>query len=164
MATVGATTNIGRRAVRTRRDSILRSAVGLSVIDMIMSLSITAIAAGAAVPTVSRWAGMEQLRRSAIGLSGDLVRARSMAISRNRMVRVRVTGTGAYALESSSDGTNWASLGALSLPKGITAASGSEVRFDRRGFPTVRDTLTLSNTASQSRSVSTSAMGRVVVN
>lgn len=157
-------TDIARRAKRNARPWILRSAAGLSVIDMIMSLSITAIAAGAALPTISRWAGMEQLRRSAVGLSGDVVRARAMAISRNRIVRVRVDGTGSYVLESSADGTTWASLGSLGLPKGITATTGSEVRFDRRGFPTVRNSLTLTNAASQTRTVSTSAMGRVAVN
>ena len=130
---------------------------------MIVSLSLTAVTAGAALPVMSRWAGGQQLRRGAAGLSGDLARALSMAISRNGHVRVRVTGAGTYTLESSSDANSWTPIGSVALPKGISAASGSEVRFDRRGFPSVRDVLVLADASNETRSVRTSAMGRVSV-
>jgi prepilin-type N-terminal cleavage/methylation domain-containing protein len=137
---------------------------GFSLVELVVVVALAAIIGLIAVPKVSVLYAEYQLMSASGQLAFDVVRARMQAVGQNRFVHIKMLNSTQYACESSTDGSNWLNRVTTNLPKGVTSSTTSaEVRFDRRGFPTVNTSITVRNTISQTKTISTSLIGRVTV-
>lgn len=155
----------GAHASRRRGFGRLASQAGLSVVELVAGLTLVSVVAGTAVPAINRWYGQNELLRGADAVKMDVSRARMKAVSMNRHVRIRILGTKTgYVMESSSDGTTWSGATTIDLPPGVRIDNtGAVVQFDRRGFATRLDSITIANVQNKTLSVSTTSTGRVRV-
>jgi len=156
----------GRAQVARRRPfARLASQAGLSIVELVAGLSLMTVIAGTAVPAINRLYGQNELLRGADAVKMDVSRARMKAVSMNRYVRIRIAGTKlAYVMETSSDGTTWTNATTISLPPGVRIDNtGAVVQFDRRGFATQADSITIANVQNKTLSVTTTSTGRVRV-
>jgi len=154
-----------RAAGRRRGVARLVSQAGMSVVELVAGLTLVTVVAGTAVPAINRWYGQNELLRGADAVKMDVSRARMKAVSTNRHVRIRVLGTKtAYVMETSSDGTSWTSPSTIALPSGVRIDNtGSIVQFDRRGFASRMDSITIANVQNKTLTVATTSTGRVRV-
>jgi Tfp pilus assembly protein FimT len=140
-----------------------QTARGFSLIGVIVAMQISLMAALIAAPRVSALYGEYQLMSASNLLAFEVARARMQAVGKNRIVRIRMASPTQYVRETSTNGTTWTGQVTAKLPTGVTASSPAEVRFDKRGFPTVNDSITVTNRISQSKTVSTNLVGVVSV-
>ncbi len=155
----------GAHAARRRPFARLTSQAGLSIVELVAGLSLVTVIAGTALPSINRLYGQNELLRGADAVKMDVSRARMKAVSMNRYVRIRVSSTKvAYVMETSADGTTWANATTIALPPGVRIDNtGSVVQFDRRGFATQADSITIANAQNKTLSVTTTSTGRVRV-
>ena len=141
-----------------------RSQRGFSFVELVVALVFAAILGLMAAPNVGALFAKYQLMSASNQLGFDVARARMQAVGRNCFARIKMQNATQYARETSTDGNTWSNRVTTNLPKGVTAAPTSgEVRFDRRGFATVNNSIALSNTAQQAKTVRTSLVGQVSV-
>ncbi|MFM7144480.1 MAG: Tfp pilus assembly protein FimT/FimU [Alphaproteobacteria bacterium] len=155
----------GAATARRGRFGRLASQAGLSVVELVAGLTMVSVIAGTAVPSINRWYGQNQLLRGADAVKMDVSRARMKAVSTNRYVRIRIVGTKtSYVMESSADGTTWSNATTIALPPSVRIDNtGAVVQFDRRGFATRSDAITVANVQNKTLSVTTTSTGRVRV-
>jgi len=131
-----------------------KSVRAFTVIELLVTLSILAIAMGIAIPLLPNrpyalWAAQQQLL-------ADLRLTRSDALTKGDHFRVRVTSTTEYAeYRMSLVGANWVEnatpVRSRTLPSGVTLATGvvgNVFEFDTRGLmlnPGAATTLTLTD-------------------
>ncbi len=118
-----------------------------------------------AVPNMNAFFTKYQLLSASNQLGFDIARTRMLAVGRNCFARVKMQSATQYNRETSTDGTTWTNRGTTNLPKGITASpTTGEVRFDRRGFATINNTIAVNNSSYQvGKTVCTSLVGGVSI-
>ena len=108
------------------------TAAGLSLIEVLMALSLTMAAAGAAVPAMLEVDRAMKLRAAASFVTGYLQHARVSAVTRSRPVGVRFTDLGGdYAIGSFADG-NGNGIRTAEIATGVDAAIDPEQRLSAR--------------------------------
>jgi Tfp pilus assembly protein FimT len=141
-----------------------RSQHGFSMVELVVALEFGLILGLMAVPNMSAFFAKYQLMSASNQLGFDIARARMQAVGLNRFARIKMQNATQYARETSTDGTTWSNRVLTTLPKGVTAApTTGEVRFDRRGFATINNSIALSNSVLQVKSVTTTVVGQVSI-
>ena len=137
---------------------------GFSLVEVVIVLQLTAIAAFIAVPNMSAFFARYQLMSASNQLGFDIARARMQAIGQNQSVRIRMLSGTQYVRETSKNGNPWSNQLTRSLPRGVTVTTTSaQVGFDRRGFATVNNSITVSGGVQQLKTVMTNVIGRVTI-
>jgi Tfp pilus assembly protein FimT len=137
---------------------------GFSLVELVVALGFGLILGLMAVPNMRAFFAKYQLMSASNQLGFDIARTRMLAVGRNCFARIKMQSATQYNRETSTDGTTWTNLGTTKLPKGVTAAPTSgEVRFDRRGFATVNNSIALSDTTQQAKTVCTTLVGQVSI-
>jgi Tfp pilus assembly protein FimT len=137
---------------------------GFSLVELVVALEFGAILAVMAVPNVNAFFARYQLMSASNQLGFDIARARMQAVGHNRFVRIKMLSGTQYAREESSDGSTWSNQVTTKLPSGVTSTTASaEVRFDRRGFAAINNSIVVKNSLQQPKSVVTSVVGRVSI-
>ena len=141
-----------------------RSQHGFSLVELVVVLEFGAILGLIAVPNVGALAAKYQLMSASNQLGFEIARARMQAVGQNRFARIKMQSATQYARETSTDGNTWSNRVTTNLPRGVTAAPTSgEVRFDRRGFATINNSIALSNSIQQGKTVATTLVGQVSI-
>ncbi len=137
---------------------------GFSLVELVVVLEFGAILGLIAVPNVGALAAKYQLMSASNQLGFDIARVRMQAVGQNRFARIKMQSATQYARETSTDGNTWSNRVTTNLPKGVTATPTSgEVRFDRRGFATINNSIALSNSIQQAKTVATTLVGQVSI-
>ncbi|HEX7407468.1 MAG TPA: GspH/FimT family pseudopilin [Candidatus Binatia bacterium] len=138
---------------------------GFSLVEVVIVLQLTAIAAFIAVPNMNAFFARYQLMSASNQLGFDIARARMQAIGQNQSVRIRMLSGTQYVRETSKNGSPpWSNQVTTSLPRGVTVTTTSaQVGFDRRGFATVNNSITVSGGVQQLKTVMTNVIGRVTI-
>ena len=140
------------------------SQFGFSLVELVISLQFAAIVALIAAPALSSFSAQYQLMGASNQLGFEIARARMQAIAQNRFIRVKMSGATQYVRQISVDGSTWSTQMTSTLPSGVTSTTTSaEVRFDKRGFATVNQSIVVSNTLRNAKTLSTSIVGRVTI-
>lgn len=95
----------------------LRAQRGLSLLECLMALAITAIATGATLPAFQATLELRRLEGAAAQLHTDLQLARSEAVARNRTLRIsygQLSGASCYVVHTGSAGA--CTCGAMGAP------------------------------------------------
>jgi prepilin-type N-terminal cleavage/methylation domain-containing protein len=140
----------------------LRAQRGFSLFETLMAMLIASILVVVAVPKIGDFWTQYRLAGASNELAFEIALARMQGIAQNRYARVRISSTTQYVRETSSDNTTWTAQATTPLPAGLTASSG-EVRFDKRGYATVTNSITLTNTLSKTKTLATNILGRVTI-
>lgn len=141
-----------------------RSQHGFSLVELVVALVFAVILGLMAVPNVNALFAKYQLMGASNELGFDIARARMQAVGQNLFARIKMQSATQYVRETSTDGTTWSNRVTTNLPKGVTAApTTGEVRFDRRGFATVNNSIALSNSLHQAKTVTTTVVGQVSI-
>ena len=140
---------------------------GFSLIEMVVVLALSSIAALIAVPRMSAFHAQFQLAGAANQLAFDIARARIQAIGQHKCVRILMTGTTQYVRQTSAAtsatacSTTWTTAQTMTLPTGVTSAgSARQVCFGERGLATVNDAIAVSNSLSRTKTIATSLIGQ----
>ncbi|MCJ0765185.1 GspH/FimT family pseudopilin [Variovorax terrae] len=147
------------RAARRRAPSR-----GFSLIELMVGVTLLAIALTMAAPSFSEWIRNTQIRSTAESLQNGLQFARAEAVRRNTAVRFQLTSSLDNACVLSTTGTSWVvNLTSSTSPatQCATALSDSTTPFLLQLSPTVTTASSISMTASQS-AVSFNGLGRQV--
>jgi Tfp pilus assembly protein FimT len=139
----------------------LRTQRGFSMFEIIMSMGFAAILVVLAVPRVNDFWTQYRLMGASNQLALEISLARMQATAQNRFARVRVQSA-QYVRETSTNGTDWTAQATTTLPNGVTA-SAAEVRFDKGGYATINNSITVTNTLAKTKTLATSILGRVTV-
>jgi type IV fimbrial biogenesis protein FimT len=109
---------------------------GLTLIELAVALTITAILLGAGVPSFVSWIRNTHIRTTAEAFQNGIQLARAEAVRRNRPVRFQITDTLAADCIRSTTGTNWVvSLNDIDA----TAAKCDSTPTDPPALPAVPD-------------------------
>jgi Tfp pilus assembly protein FimT len=156
-----------RHVVSTRqpdRQCALRRQHGFSLFELLIVLEFSIVAAFVLVPKVYALCAEYQIMSASSQLGFEIVRARMQAVGQNTYVRVRMVSDTQYARETSTDGTTWTSQLVSKLPSGVTTTTTTaKVAFDKRGFATANDSVSLNTTLNKIKTVATSVIGRVTI-
>lgn len=137
---------------------------GFSLVQLVVTLQFASIVALMAVPNVNATFAQYQLMSASNQLGFDVARARMQAVGQNRFVHIMMLSDSQYARETSADGNTWSNRITTDLPKGVTTTTTSaEVRFDRRGFTTVNQSIIVKNRLQQQRTIQTSVVGQITI-
>lgn len=137
---------------------------GFSLVEMVVALELGVILALMAAPNMGAFFAKYELMGASNQLGFDIARARMQAVGQNLFARIKMQSATQYARETSTDGTTWSNRVTTNLPKGVTASPATgEVRFDRRGFATVNNSIALSAGVNQAKAVCTTVVGRVSI-
>jgi len=109
---------------------------GLTLIEMMVTITISAFLVVAAAPHFSDFSINSRLREGGITLQTEALFAQSEAIKRNRVVRLTTSGSTVQVLEA-QDPANTTLLRERTLGGGVTAATAT-VDFAPRGYPVNR--------------------------
>jgi prepilin-type N-terminal cleavage/methylation domain-containing protein len=136
-----------------RQTCHLINKAGYSLMEVMIVVVIVAITAAVALPNMRGLLGKKDLDSISRQIFYDFQRARSEAISKNRMVKIQMkTGTGSWYQIDFSNGTNI--VPRTQLPQGTTMAAttfpmGSTANttgITPRGFATQQGTVTIRST------------------
>jgi Tfp pilus assembly protein FimT len=138
---------------------------GFSLVDVIVAMALAMAMGFVLVPKVSGLYAEYQLMSATNQLGFEIIRGHLQAVGQNRYVRIRMVSATEYMREKSTDGTTWSIEGPLlTLPRGITTTTATAmVRFDRRGYATLNNSVVLNNGIGQARTILTSPIGRVTI-
>lgn len=145
--------------MKTRRHN--RWASGFTIIELIITIIIGLILAGATIPNFLTWLPTHRLSSAARQVATDLNLARMKAVSQGVNFRLNFQSVNSYVLEKNSGGFATES-GPFTLPDGITTAIGTTSEFQPRGTASADDTITLSNGSAQ-KLVCVKSVGRVSI-
>jgi type IV fimbrial biogenesis protein FimT len=111
-----------------------RTQRGVTLIELVVTLSLLAILTLAVVPSISAWMGNSQIRNVASSIQSGLQRARSEAVRRNQPVRFSLVSLSDSAVMSdscaaASDGVSW--VVSLDDPAGHCSADASDTTSPR---------------------------------
>jgi len=131
----------------------LRSKLGITLIEMVVTLGIAGILMGIAIPSFISWLPTLRLSDAAQQVATDWRLARTKAISRGTKYRLTlvggVPGATSYVIDKEdpdNPGTYIDESGPFELPEGITVSAVESVAyFDPRGTASTASTITLSN-------------------
>lgn len=127
----------GRRGCEIERGCVGRTPVhGFSIIEVVVALSVAALALAIVLPTLSRRGqAPENLAADLQDFSLNLQVARDLTVSRGTHYRVRITSQTAYLLEVA--GPLWVTERAINLRPNVAFASGDVgkiAEYDTRGM------------------------------
>ncbi len=147
-----------------------RPASGFSLAELLTVIAVGAVLSAIALPNLVYLSFEYQLARAANQLAFEISRARMKAVGENTYCRLRLgsspDGQVTYWLERSENGLAFQPDGpAITLPASVTLESTSEVlpQFDRQGLAAAPSAIVLANPLGQKKTVTASAVGRVVV-
>lgn len=138
-------------------------AVGLTLIELLMTLVVVAILAGLAAPGFSTYFANQRLKAAASELANDLQFARMESVQRNAAITIAFASTG-YTISAGGN-----PIKAVTLSGGSVVSGGATMSA---AFDPVRATATLTNgpdvTLANSGTVNTlrvtlNTMGRVIL-
>ncbi len=132
---------------------------GFSLLELLVVLGLTAIAATIAVPATSELRSQYQLRALADEIALEISKARMQAVARGVFTRVRFTDVG-YIVETSEDGYTYTSVGTPHhLPTGLSVEA-MDTTFGRTGLAASPVTISLEQNDSK-QTLSVNILGRV---
>jgi Tfp pilus assembly protein FimT len=135
-----------------------------SLVQLLITLQFGAVIALIAAPSLTTFRAHYQLMSASNQLGFDIIRARMQAVGQAKYVQIRILNTTQYQRQTSTDGSTWVNERTTKLPAGVTAAPASAtVRFDKRGFATIYNSITLTNSLGKLKTVATSIIGRVTI-
>jgi len=141
----------------------------VTVFDMAVALTISAVVALTTFPVVSSLHAEYQLANAANLVGFEIVRARSQAVAQNKKVRLHVennyeSGHGIVFWREvfNPDNNQWERASDYTSVSRVSVASLSTIEFSKAGLATTSTDVTVSNDAG-SRVVQTTSIGRVSV-
>jgi prepilin-type N-terminal cleavage/methylation domain-containing protein len=146
---------------------------GFSLIEMLVVISILAIAAAAAIPNMIAWRSGLQFRAAVNELRNDLEFSRTRAVKENATVTVAFNPTaGQYRMNYQDPDANTILLKSQTLPAGVRIASenpahtldslGNQTSFSSRGTAG-SCTIVLANQQGKTKSISISFIGKIEI-
>jgi prepilin-type N-terminal cleavage/methylation domain-containing protein len=150
---------------------VTRFTSGFSLTELIVVLSLFAVAAAIAYPALSPLLASSRIESAAQNLATDLQKSRFRAIAENASIRVSFsTGARTYTTCKSNDGGATFTVGCVTKKIddagaiNIAVSAGPTPTFDNRGRVTLPATITLTTVnGGQQRLVGVSASGYVNV-
>jgi Tfp pilus assembly protein FimT len=133
----------------------------MSLLESCTALAIISSCVIFAAPSLLRAREDYQLNVVARQVAGRMLRARIIAISRNRDCRIRVTSATSYAIECQDPG--WQAHETIQLPTGFSISASASPQFHMRGNVAPAATLTVRGARSKTRRVVVNITGRVRV-
>lgn len=128
---------------------------GVTLIEMLMVLTIVGIMLAAALPKFNAMRTNYRVDTAAQQVVGDLRRARSEALKRNRSVKLAKTGTNTYSMQY---------IGNRTLPTGVSFTAGSDsIRFGSFGPPSTGAASFTVGFSGKTKQVTVSAAGFMAV-
>jgi prepilin-type N-terminal cleavage/methylation domain-containing protein len=148
-----------------------RAAGGFSLLEILVVISILAIAGMFAVPHLVDWRTNLRLRSAVNELKGDLESARASAAKDNRQVYVElVPAESKYKITYEDSGGNFIPIKQEQLPAGIIintahgsySVTGNRTSFNSRGGAD-NCTIVLTNQKGKSKRITISIIGKIEV-
>ncbi len=148
---------------------------GITLIELMVTIAILAIAAAVAIPNIIQWRSGTNLRGSANNLRADLNMAKMMAVRENALVVVNFNGNGyEIFVDNGSSSGDWVwqpaderRLISRILQPGVRIDSntfpGNRTRFNERGLPDPGQlgTVVLVSTSGEQNQIGLNRLGRV---
>jgi prepilin-type N-terminal cleavage/methylation domain-containing protein len=148
---------------RARRPYAAR---GMSMVELVSTMSISAILLLLAVPSYNGMRGPYALRQATHQITAEFQKARMRAIARNARHRFTYdTSTKAYLLQREVATNSWTTESATQLPSGVTVSTlGSPPIFDTRGMLNAPLTITVNVQGhSVTRTLTINVLGNVTL-
>ena len=142
---------------------------GFSLSELAAAIAVMSIMALSGLPYLLTYLPSVTLTWAARDMHGGLTRAKMLAVATRQSICVQVIPGGYQFLTGNCSGTSWKGSGSDSggtfrLPNNITASNGgSSPIFTKFGTASQTGTITVTGPGGQSRTVSVSAMGRIVI-
>ena len=149
---------------------------GITLLELMVTVAILAIAAAVAVPNMIKSRSGANLRGSANNLRADLNMAKMMAVRENALVVVNFSGNSYEIFVDNGAGLNTGNwnwdgderkLRERNLPPGVsidlasTTFLNSRTRFNERGLPDQLGTVVLVSSSGEQNQIGLNRMGRV---
>jgi len=138
---------------------------GFSLLDVVVSISLSAILLAVAVPKTADLLDSYRLASASKQIALEISRVRNQAVSQNVSIRMRFTDSTHYVVER-SEGESFVQVGQVQpLPPGIAVRgyANDGLLFNRLGIATSRAVLIVEN-LNASQTIEMSPLGRVTVN
>ncbi len=134
--------------------------------EMVVTVSLGSMLAAAAIPNLGGAMSAHRLMSGLRETVSVIRQARSVAVSRNQLARVSVSGGNTLTIEASSDGgTTWASVGEPQvLESGVTVSSVSPangLRFTGTGTVASAVAVTVRNAKGDTKQINVALLGGV---
>lgn len=137
---------------------------GFSLIEMLVVISILAIAAVVTIPNMIAWRSGMQFRAAVNELRSDLESARTRAVKENAKVTVAFDpAAGQYLMTyQDPDTSTIILLKSQTLPAGVRIASANNTSFSSRGTAQ-SGTIVLANQQGKTKSISINFIGKIEI-
>lgn len=155
-------TTVANLRMRLRRSRRTR---GMSLMDMLVGMVITAVLMGIAVPTIPALMDPYRLSFAARLVASELSVARMKAIAQNRRHRLNFNeGAGTYQMQVETAANAWTAVGGIhELPSGCGFGEiASDPTFDTRGMLAQNYDIEVYSTE-QTKTVSVNILGNVQI-
>ena len=142
---------------------------GCSLSELLVAIAVIATMSLASLPFLLTYLPSVTLTWAARDMQSALNRAKLLAVTTRQSICVQVIPGGYQFLTVNCAGTSWKgsgtdSGGTFRLPNNITASNaGSSPIFTKFGTASQTGTITVTGPGGQSRTVTVSAMGRIVI-
>jgi prepilin-type N-terminal cleavage/methylation domain-containing protein len=138
---------------------------GVTLIEMLVTVAMTAVALSISVPQFRRLRGPYQVTAATHQVVAAVESARFRAIARNTRYRVSFAQQGAsYTIErEATPNTFVAEGGTQALPSGVQATAGTAPMFDTRGMVATPVTVALTATAIPTKTITINALGQATI-
>jgi len=155
-----------------KRETVLLDHFGFTMVELMVSVSILAILMAIAVPNMLANMPTTQLNGAARQVLGDLMWARSKAVSENNQFVVTFPNNTSYIILDDNNKNGTADAGEWTRTQNIQTnfadvaltKTGANPVFSPRGTTAGATTITLTNSSGSPRTVSVSATGVVKIN
>ena len=148
-----------------RRHAVCRAQRGVTLIEAVITVAMTAVALTISVPQFRTLRGPYQITAATHQVVAAVEGARLRAIARNVRYRVSFGAQGSsYTVEREATLNNFvAEGGTQALPNGVRASTGIAPLFDTRGMLAAPVTVTLTATAVPTKTITINALGQATI-